>query len=391
MADKWDDDKIESLLNDFPDIEDDRTKEQVHAKLFPPEKTKKQVTWPRYLIAAVVFIGAAGLLYAMLTSNGSFDMATDTSTSEDSSDGSNELYQQSESAEETDSPTADSANESAESGNSATSMVAEERTAVYADDLEGHVPFTIGLTENAVVVPITFLVPAEDVEGQGPVELYEQLAPLIDETALGFDEYHPYAGALASEGAAIEHRLPDDHTYDLASASINVYLESLLTTFGEAEVFRIFDEEGAPAEFDQVGPLEDITPAEGGMPFYQFTLNNGTRYFIPDWNGDYESGSAALEALATSPNDLQQATVPESIGYSVRETEGQLIVAFDSLDLASLPPAEVMRMIESMSLTAGSYGKELLFEGLVQSDWSGFDFTSPIPIPVAPNRLDWNS
>lgn len=390
MADKWDDDKIESLLNDFPDIEDDRTKEQVHAKLFPPEKTKKQVTWPRYLIAAVVFIGAAGLLYAMLMSNSSFDMATDTSTSEDSESGSNELYSQSESVEESDSPATDSANESAESDHSATSMVVEERTAVYADDLEVRIPFTIGLTENAVVVPLTFLVPAEDVEGQGPVKLYEQLAPLIDETALGFDEYHPYAGSLAAEGAAIEHRLPEDHSYDLASASINVYLESLLATFGEAEVFRILDAEGAPAEFDQVGPLEDITPAESGTPFYQFTLNNGTRYFIPDWNGDYDSGAAALEALATSPNDLQQATVPKSIGYSVRETEGQLIVAFDSLDLASLPSTDAMRMIESMALTAGSYGKELLFEGIVQSDWSGFDFSSPIPIPVAPNRMDWN-
>lgn len=391
MADKWDDDKIESLLNDFPDIEDDRTKEQVHAKLFPPKKMKKQVTWPRYLIAAVVFIGAAGLLYAMLTSNTSFDQASDSLTSEDSENASTEMYHQDDGAEETESSSADSAEEAAESNNTATSMVVEERTAVYADDLEGRIPFTIGLTENAVVVPLTFLVPGEDVEGLGSVELYEQLAPLIDETALGFDEYHPYAGSLAAEGAAIEHRLPDDHSYDLASASINVYLESLLATFGEAEVFRILDTEGAPAEFDQVGPLEDITPTDSGTPFYQFKLNNGTHYFVPDWSGDYESGAAALEALATSPNDLQQATVPESIGYSVRETERQLIVAFDSLDLASLPSTDVMRMIESMALTAGSYDKELLFEGVVQSDWSGFDFTSPIPIPVAPNRLDWNS
>ncbi len=44
-------------------------------------------------------------------------------------------------------------------------------------------------------------------------------------------------------------------------------------------------------------------------------------------------------------------------------------------------------MIEGILLTAASFDMEVKFENVVQTNWGGFDFTNPLPIPVGPNKL----
>jgi len=46
-----------------------------------------------------------------------------------------------------------------------------------------------------------------------------------------------------------------------------------------------------------------------------------------------------------------------------------------------------MQMIEGMLLTAKSFNMQIQFENVKQTDWEGFDFTNPLPIPVGANEL----
>ena len=43
-------------------------------------------------------------------------------------------------------------------------------------------------------------------------------------------------------------------------------------------------------------------------------------------------------------------------------------------------------MIEGILLTAASFDKQIQFENVVQTEWNGFNFSEPLPIPVGPNR-----
>src|SRR5690606_26573281 len=98
---------------------------------------------------------------------------------------------------------------------------------IYADELDGRKLFTVGLTENALVIPVSFIIPNERLQDDfgttemDEVQLYDYYAAGIDEAALGFDEYHPYIGTLKKTENGIEHILPEGHGYDMASASIN--------------------------------------------------------------------------------------------------------------------------------------------------------------------------
>ena len=59
----------------------------------------------------------------------------------------------------------------------------------------------------------------------------------------------------------------------------------------------------------------------------------------------------------------------------------------NKLDLLSMTEKEANQLIEGILLTAASFGKQIQFENIVQTEWNGFNFTEPLPIPVGPNVM----
>lgn len=402
---KWDDDHIEDLLRDFPTIRDHRTKEEVQSRLATKEPVQTQPKrWLPYLVAALAFITISFLVASILTQSGR-DSASFFSTSHDEAAEESEAESAATGADNNAIEPAEE--EAASEGGSGSEESAEAfivennesgRTAVYESDEEGFTPFSIGLTENAVVIPVTFLIPDEQIAEDFPdgspnsVDLYNEYASEIDEQAIGFTEYHPYLGTLSMEGDTVKHVLPSDHQYDQASASTQVYIASLKETFKDAERIMIVNEDGTPVDFSQVGPMEPVEVQEENLVYYAYTTGAGETYLVPAHGMPEPTVTEAIEALKTSPSDLHQGTIPEDSEFKVTESDDLVTVEFSTVfDFDSLDKPEADRMLDSLALTAKSFGKKVQLNNTKQDNWAGFDLTKPLPEPVAPNEAAWKT
>lgn len=395
---KWDDDHIENLLRDFPAIKDERPKEEVYKRLLQEEvPQKKSKHWIPYLVAALAFITFGVLLASMLGQNGTgFDISS-SERSEESADsgsiiGEEESVTESESAELESSGAADT-----ESGSDIFNSMqggADPTASIYPDELADSTLFTIGLTENAYVIPVSFTIGNDKLMadfGTADVDaasLYNRYAAEIDEQALGFDEYHPYSGSIEMAAEGIEHTVPEDHNYDMASAALTVYFNSMAVSFGEAEQFSVVDESGNPAEFDQIGPVEPVAPELREIAYYAYTSSNGSTYLMPGFDMSFENAAEALDAMKSTPADAFQSLIPDGVDYSVSETEQAVTVEFvETIDFDAYDYEDAMRMIEGLALSADSFGKELLLGNTVQDSWDRFDISNPLPVPAGINRI----
>lgn len=393
---QWDDDQIESMLKEFPQIKDERSKEEVYMRLnqVAPVK-KKPKRWLPFLVAALAFI-TVGILIASIISQNGMNSASDSSGSESSKDEA--VTSDANNVNEQARPEA----ESSEGANSIESFGVEESgeasgtQAIYEDDLNGNTLFTIGLTENAFVIPVSFLIPDEQIaqdfsqENPSSIDLYNSYANQLDEQALGFDEYHPLLGELSANGRVAEHVLPSDHQYDMASASIEVYTRTLKETFKDMDEIRVTDEQGNPVEFSQIGAMEPVQTALEKHAYYSYTAADGKVYSVPDYGVVYESASEALAALENSPNDFLENPILRDVEYEALENEESITIKFSELlDLKSFDEQAVRKMIENLSLTVKSFGKPVELVGVEQSEWQEFNLQEPLPVPEAPNHLQW--
>ncbi|TWT28289.1 hypothetical protein [Planomicrobium sp. CPCC 101110] len=399
---KWDERYIENLLGDFPAIQDHRPKDEVYSRLAKKSlpRQKRQRNWLPLLVAVLAFM-TVGILVASILSQNGIDSAFEESVSD----------QPAETAVTSPEPEGDtgensaaiSSQESQESQQreessdfSAMQPAALSRTAVYSNELEGATLFTIGMTENAYVIPVSFLIPNEQIERDfdsgtpTSVELYNQYASNLDEEELGFEEYHPYAGTITKTDNGAAHMLPSDHKYDEASASIGVYMASIQETFKDVEEVAVLNEDGTPAEFGQVGTMEPIKTGAANVAYHAYTTATGATYLLPSYGMTFGSAAEAVEGLSASPSDFQQATIPEDASFAVTETEELVEVQFtEPLDMDSIEPSAAVRMVESLALTAQSFGKQVQLGNTVQEQWNDFDFTQPIAAPIAPNKMEW--
>ena len=188
--DKWSEQEIEELLSQAPKIHDNRSKEDVFARLqeagaFEEEKTHvQQVVKRKYnriftygLFVAMTVLTFSGIYY--LTNN-SFEYDT-ASISMDVADKETLKMQD------------QSLNEAEEAADMNSAMVrnfslTDIRTAVYPEQLENSTAFSIGLAgDDAESVPVTIVIPhdklVEDFGTTTPtqVEMYNKYAALLDE------------------------------------------------------------------------------------------------------------------------------------------------------------------------------------------------------------------
>ncbi|WP_422123440.1 hypothetical protein DHX103_01115 [Planococcus sp. X10-3] len=401
---KWDDDHIENLLRDFPAIKDERPKDEVYKRLKNDHKpNNKPKRWVPMLVAALAFITFGVLLASTLGQNGN-DSATDMSGSEssgESADSNSAAVENDDLGDSAETDSSEGAEESGE-GETFTAMQEEESSgaaSVYAEDLAGNTLLTLGLTENALVIPVSFLISDEQLQADfgttdvDAAELYNYYAAQLDEEALGFNDYHPYSGTIAATAEGIiEHTLPDDHSYDMASAAVTVYFNSLSASFSGATEISIVNEAGEAAEFDQMGPVGPINPEIRNIAYYSYATPNGDSHLTPGYDMPYENAVEALEAMKSSPNDLYSSLIPAEMDYAVSETEETVTVAFsEAIDFGSHDYEGAMRMIEGMALAADSFGKELVLDNTAAESWDRFDFTEPLPVPAGINLMELNN
>lgn len=267
-------------------------------------------------------------------------------------------------------------------------------TSVYESDLHGGTVFHFSLLENALSVPITIVIPKEQMDNDFPdstpnsLELYERYAVGIDETSLGFQEYHPYKGYFLAEDKILKHYLPVDHGYDTASGTAASYFSSINEIFTDFDSLLRVNEDGSPIEWDQVGTLVEpvaLAGTENKVNYFAYTAFNEETYLTPNFNKTFDTVKEALISMKNPENDIYTSVIPKDVSYTVQE-EKDLVVRFDEpLNLESLDVSEASRLIEAFSLTAASFNQSIRLENVSQENWNGIDITSPLPVPIGPN------
>lgn len=381
----WDDNKIEQLLSNAPRIQDNRSKEDVLQRLkndgvFDDEpsdftiKNKKKFNW----IPSVVTVAVLCLIAILIPSFISKINQSDTT-------GNLENVQKAEEEKNTDS----------------NKLTEKEhlRSAIYPEDIKENTVFKIGLVSDAAdSIPVTILIPNKKIsedfgKGKNPtgVELYNKYAPILDESVIGFADYHPYVGKIEDEGNRVIHILPNNQTYDIASASMSAYTASLIDTFSSYDEIEFRNEDGTPVIFSQVGEPSKPLKTKGEMTqynYFRYTQANGSEYLVPNFRTSYSNVEEAIKAMKDETNDIYKSVILPNVDYNIKVQDKIVTVEFVSkIDLKSYDQVKAMQMIEGILLTAASFNMQVQFENIVQTEWEGFDFTSPLPIPVGANEI----
>jgi len=291
----------------------------------------------------------------------------------------------------------------ADGANSSVYVAKEEilpLTSVYQTDLDsGFKELHLGVSSQAEAVPVTFLISKEKIaedfnDNPSELELYRKYAGVIHENAFGFSEYHLMAGEFKEEGDLIIHVLPEQHTFDLGSASEAEYLNIVQSTFTEYQQVKVVNKDGSQAEFGNIGLMDPIPLTKGHIKkaYYLFTLENGQPALAPWYHENHDDLESALNAMKESKSDFYKALIPEDINFTVSEEKGLAQVTFtETLDLHAMNQEDALRMVEGFLLTAASFDQQIQFHNVQQEEWNGFNFTEPLPKPIGPNRYYLNS
>lgn len=403
--DKWDDDKIDNLLSSVPKIHDQRSKSEVLQRLkedglfdeepLPIKPIKKKNHWIPVWVSL-----AAVLLLAILIPPFMNQMTFTTDTKEESA------TTESEKADMSSFSVPEERTKSENEVNEEMAMVANKtdlRTALYPEEIAGSTVFKLGLASDAAdSIPISVLIPNETIQADfgniSPtvVELYNKYAPLFNESAIGFNEYHPYVGVISEQDNQVIHTLPTTQTYDIASASMATYAASLIDTFSDGyEEVAFLKENGSAFEFSQAGePSLPMTLNSENTQYNYFrsTQSDGSEYLVPNFRVSYTTVEEAILAMKEETNDIYQSVILPDVDFNVTVDNSIVTVAFtEQLNLLDFDQIKAMQMIEGILLTAASFDLPVQFENIEQTEWQGFNFETKLPIPVGANEIPYYS
>ena len=414
MHNDFDPDKIEDLLRNAPKIEDTRSKADVFARLKadgafdeivsqsnnefvkPVNNVKRSL--PFFKVASFVALFAVVIIVSALVNNIGDSSLNSTNDSRE--------MKSSDKAERGDYTDIEEDSFGVQSEKSQTHNITmvgmgDYRTGLYADELVNDIVFTIGLAGNAAEsVPVSMKIPTSFLNENGLssdasyLQIYELVAPLLDEEALGFSEYHPFVGRFEEQGNRLIHYLPNNHSYDLASATISNYIGALKDTFGaHYKEVLLRNENGEPIGFSEVGKMNEpivLKEAENGMNFFVFEQDNGMLYLSPNFRTGYKTLTDAFATLKDEWNDVYKTAMIDEIEFELEDRETYTAVKFmKPLDVTLYEVNELMYMLEAIIATAASFGQQVKFENIMQEEWGGFQFTEVIPQLMGINEIDF--
>ncbi|PID16638.1 hypothetical protein CSV63_01760 [Sporosarcina sp. P34] len=389
--DKWNEDNLEKRLRDMPVVKDQRSKEEIMQRLKSDSRLSganqliKKSFKPKWssLIAIVAAILLLTIILPILIQQNN-EVSMDKATTEESADAikmeSNDEIQSSEASD---------------ASVFTRQVTAPLSYAAYPANVVDHTAFHIGLvTDQATVVPVTFLLPNESLHERlggtsDAVTLYNEYANKIDEEALGFTEYHPYKAIISSHGHQVQMKFASDHTYDVSSATLEMLHLSLQDTFQGYDEIVWLQEDASAITLDQVGQVEEPIALLGTVShqaYYRYMKSDGEVVLSTNFGKTSNTVEQALIDMKKSPNDMYSTVVPEGIDFAVKVEKDSVNVKFTTvLDLEKMQRDEALQLIEGILMTAASFDKYVEFERIAQEQWMGFDFTQPLEKPIGVN------
>ncbi|MDL4840765.1 hypothetical protein [Aquibacillus rhizosphaerae] len=396
MTHNKEEDEIKFLLKDMPRIQDDQTKEQLYTKITNElddkqsgSNKKVRLTWmvPSLLSIAVLF-----LVVVIVQNSNSNDMANESLSGD----------QETATEESADSATFEIAEEKAESSQANEAEGSMEDSALMDTALSSHLVFEDDLNRTIIhlagtepnlqsVIPVTLI---EQNNNREPEHYYNQLDLYVNEDELGITliSFEGITFDLLEEENRVVGRVKEDFKIKEGTAFANMFVKVLSTMFTPLQIEEIIVESDQLSE-SQFGPLdvEDnrlplINEEKLGYKVYQFS-NNHPELLVPTYRNFDTIEEALAEMQKSEPEFNLKAAIPNDTSYTLEGIENQLTITFTDSEQFGNNQITV-NMIESILMTAKSYGfTEVQFQ--LPIDHVGeYTFDAPIQIPIAVNPYD---
>ncbi|MGM0899939.1 MAG: negative regulator of sigma-X activity [Bacillota bacterium] len=389
---------LEDLLRELPKVSDDRHPREIYRKISQKKEKRSLPTWLIPGFATGIVLILIFILTPQLT--GLQDTASDRSSNDSSAGIENEVML--EEATEVENKAADSEYATEEivisedkdsTVNEPNTMLMEEPSAVYPDDLNGYQAFTISIPDpNALLtVPVTVLL--EQTDNKTWFELFEEVMPKLTEEKWGLAEYFPLDANLSydqtSETVIVD--VPANHQYGLGSAAETTFTKTLKESFptGKVKTIRFTTEGEKGIVLGNYGEIYELKTEEYQNRAYYFSyLGSDPRpYMIPS-EQEFDTILDAYSAMEVGEAELGlQASIPTDTGleFSTAEEDTQTLRINVAGETAH--NNQFLYHFEAIMLTAKSFGYEKIrVEGQGIEQIGPFHLAEDIPLPVGPNK-----
>lgn len=389
---KWNEEKLEKLLNSMPTVDDDRDADQLYEKVQQrTQKKKSAFHTPKWLFPSAA--GVAILLIVALI----VPQYLPVKNSESALDSKQEATQ----LDEANMPQMDQQNgqeqsSSAEDSGSSTMHIAgtNESNILYEGGAGRVISFGLPDPEGKFVVPFSFLVYNEE----NPADLLMNISEWIDPAQYGLDSFVFANSDLAikeSEPGTMIIDVPADHPFRFGSPGIEM-LEMTVKTFQYMGITSAeLKTEGNPGiENEFYGEIKEMEIASLNKSAYFVYKYDGERMVLVPMpvNGPEATFEKALEMMKSGlANDSPlEPSIPEEVeigGVAVTNKSGQVEIALEGAsDLPS--EQEGVTMMEAILLTAKEFGYvEVIFTTEESQRIGPYDMNKPIETPSAPNPI----
>lgn len=399
---KWDDHDIQQLLKTLPQQKDHRTKDQFFQQLqqkmeykdpntrnviqsLPPKKRFYQGKLKIASVLVATFILVVFIPITLLLLNREQNNETVETSHDDVQAEINSLQEK------------EQVDHNISMYNTPSSKIMDLRKGLYEDEISNEEILYIGFAGDAAEsVPAAIKIPSSWLNANNLdqnftyLELYKKSIESVQDELLGFQDYHPLVGRLEEQGKKLLHYLPENHPYDIGTASTSNYLGVMEDTFGHHyDELVVLNEDGTPITFEHIGEISEPFQLKSptNVAYFLFNSSNGNSYLSTNFRETYVSIDDAVVALADTSNDIYQSPLIKEVAFDYEVKENELIITFkEQLDVTLYQEDLLMTMFEALIFTAESFDLSIRFENIKQSSWGGFDLTKTIPQPLSVNE-----
>lgn len=407
---QWSDSQLEEMIRQMPKIKDHRDPRDIYQNIASRTKKRKRAAWliPSAAAAAAFFLLI--LLAPDLMNWQGQESAEKNSSMSDHADQKMETANLPPDNQSGESPKKEQAalfNERFGEENRAEDQIldepkvanAEDRTAIYEEDLPGNEVFTFGIPNEMaqVVVPVSVVVEKE--ESKSWFEQFKGIIPRLKEQEWGLHVDYPLKADMRyhADTRTIDLEVDEDQQYGRGSTAQIMFKSVLSETFGNMDVDKInLFTEGEPGILlDNEGYVRtlDIDRKDQFRHAYYFLYagSNDRPFIVPS----RETAPSIRNAFNMMKKDDEQlglqASLPENLQFSVENAEpdkdrGILRIR---LDKGATLSNQMVPNVEAILLTAKSFGfRAVKFDNANTDQVGPFSLKEEIKVPVAANKRE---
>ncbi|WP_100010767.1 hypothetical protein [Lentibacillus sediminis] len=383
--------QIIDTLRSLPQVKDTSNKDDLyqrislnlHQKKRQPKRQRKLAPVLGTLMAAAILL----IIIPVYIGNAPFENSGDQSANQAAEDSAAE-FSTNDTAEESSSQTMEAPG--AESKASGVQENGESYVIQQSDENKTIMYGAVADRQQQYVIPLAFPVSA----GEDLSAYYNQLDAYINAEDWGLSDYmfEDVSFSLDEEKERVTMNIPDDFTIGEGATASYLFEQTLTKMFTPHNIREVAfeSENGNGVELGPIGVIPEMPLYENEKESFKLhTTEQGSRSFlVPVPNEEQTTIQEGLEALKLSEASFDvYRTIPEGVDFSA-ETEGSQLLLHYTGNNGVLDNQETVTMIESILMTAKSYGFETVHFLQFPLEQTGkYNLTEPLPVPEAVNPI----